>query len=328
MKMRLLFSLIIALSTSTFSFSQSNIRFSQLNFAQGVNNPASIAYDAKIMVDLIGRNQWLGLDGAPTTIALNGQYEIDADMAVGLNVFHDRIGVNQTTAVNAQYSYRMFTGNGNVFSLGVGLGLDNHIIDYASAQTTIANDPAFQNTFSRVTFQASVGAYYYAPRFYAGISAPQIFRPSFQVNGKAKITPVPHYYFSTGFYFGGDRYVFNPHMQIKGLADAPIAGDLVLRNTFNGRFSLNIGYRTENSIIAGFDILVTPMMRAGYSFNYDVANLSRAKGMSNELYIGLAFPYHNDRSAFDKRRYISNKGGFKRTYRKKQNNMRKTRFNR
>lgn len=311
-----------------FSYSQSNIRFSHLNFAQGVNNPASIAYDAKIMVDLIGRNQWAGFDGAPTTIALNGQYEIDGDMAVGLNVFHDRIGVNQTTAVSAQYAYRMYTVAGHIFSLGLGAGIDNHIIDYASAQTTTVNDPAFQNTYSRVIFQASLGAYYYAPRFYFGVSAPEIFKPNFDPSGKAKLSPEAHYYLSTGFYLGSGRYVFNPNIQVKALRNAPIAGDIVLRNTFNGRFSFSVGYRTENSIIAGIDMLITPMMRAGYSFNYDVGPLSRAKGMSNELYLGFAFPYRDDRSDFDKRRYISTKGGFKRTYRKRQNRNRKTRFNR
>lgn len=325
MKLRIL-TFLCCILIGAQSFGQGNIRFAQLNFAQGINNPAALAFDGKIMVDLIGRNQWFGFDGAPTTFALNGQYELDGDMAVGLNVFHDRIGVNQTTAVSGQYAYRMFTQSGGVFALGLGLGIDNHIIDYASATTTIENDPAFANYYSRVLFQASVGAYYHAPRFYFGVSAPQIFRPGFDVDGKGKLKPEPHYYLSTGFYLGSGNYMFNPNIQVKAVSNAPIAGDLILRNTFGGRFSVVVGYRTENSIIAGIDFLISPMLRAGYSFNHDVGKLARVKGMSNELYIGLAFPYRDDRSAFDKRRYISTKGGFKRTYKKNQNRNRKTRF--
>lgn len=325
-----LIKLLVVLVIAQTSFGQNNIRFSQLNFAQGINNPAALAYDARIMVDMIGRNQWFGFEGAPTTFALNGQYEIDGDMAVGLNVFHDRIGVNQNTAISGQYAYRMYTRGGGIWSLGLGLGVDNHSIDYSSTETTMANDPEFQASIYRTLFQASVGAYYYAPRFYVGLSAPEIFQPKLDAGGKGKLWPVPHYYFSTGFFFTNQdgNYTFNPNIQIKGTQNAPIAGDIILRNTFSGRFSFVAGFRTEMSIIAGIDFLISPMMRAGYSFNYDVGNLSRAKGMSNELYLGLAFPYRDDRSDFDNRRYVSNKGGFKRTYRKSQNRHRRTRHNR
>ena len=325
-----LIKLFIVLIIAQQSFAQSNIRFSQINFAQGINNPAALAFDARIMVDMIGRNQWFGFDGGPSTFALNGQYELDGDMAVGLKVFHDRIGVARTTAVSGQYSYRMYTQSGGIFSLGIGLGIDDHSLDYASTQTITPNDPAFRNSYYRTMFQASVGAYYYGPRFYLGVSAPEIFRPRFDAGGKGKMWPEPHYYLSTGFFFSNadGSYTFNPNIQVKGLANAPVAGDIILRNTFRGRFSLIAGFRTEMSIIAGVDMLITPMLRAGYSFNHDVGNLATAKGMSNELYVGLAFPYRDDRSAFDKRRYVSNKGGFKRTYRKSQNRKGRTRHNR
>ena len=89
--MKTIYTLFLLIATNSL-FAQNTIRFAQVNFAQGVNNPASLAYDGKLMADIIVRNQWFGFEGAPTTIALNAQYEIDADMAVGLNVFHDRIG--------------------------------------------------------------------------------------------------------------------------------------------------------------------------------------------------------------------------------------------
>jgi type IX secretion system PorP/SprF family membrane protein len=321
--------LIISVLVSGFGFTQTGIRFSQLNFAQGINNPAAIAFDGQIMVDMIGRSQWMGFDGAPNTFALNGQYEIEGDMAVGLNVFHDRIGVNQTTAVSGQYAYRLFTQTGRVIAMGVGLGIDNHIIDYGSSTTTIPDDPAFMNSYSRVLFQASVGGYYYAPRFYAGVSLPEIFQPRFESSGKARPRPLLQYYFNAGWFIsGGENYTFNPNIQVKAVENAPLAGDLILRNTFMGRFSVVVGYRTEHSVIAGIDMLITPMLRAGYSFNHDVGKLARAKGMSNELYIGMAFPYRNSRNDFDRRRYVSTKGGFKRTYRKHQNRNGRTRHNR
>ncbi len=308
------------------SNAQSNIRFSQLNFAQGINNPAALALDGRIMVDMMARNQWFGVDGAPWTFALNGQYELMSDMAVGFNVYHDRIGATETTSFAGQYAYRALFENARALAFGVGIGADNYILDYASTTTTQAFDPAFANSYYRLMFNSSVGAYYYSPKFYAGFSMPSMFNPGFITSSnKGKLVFDPHYYFSIGFYLGSKRYTFNPNIQIKAVPNAPLAGDIVLRNTFSGRFSFVLGYRTENSLIAGFDMLITPMLRAGYSFNYDVGRLARVKGVSNELYIGLAFPYRNDRYDFGKRQYINNKGTFKTDYRRRTNRHNKRR---
>lgn len=311
--------------SSCLTWAQSNMRISQLNFAQGMNNPAALALDGRIMVDMIGRNQWFGVEGAPWTFGMNAQYEIFNDMAVGLNVFHDRIGVTETTSFSGQYAYRLMGNRSNALAFGLGLGADNFIQNYAATSTTEAFDPAFANSHYRLVFNASFGLYYYSPKFYAGASMPQMFNPGFDTSGRARLVMDPHYYFNLGFYFGEGNYVFNPHIQAKIVYNAPIAGDLVLRNTFMNRFSVNLGYRTENSLIAGFDLLISPMVRAGYSFSHDVGPLARTKGISNELYLGIAFPYRSDRADFGERQYISNKGGFKRDYRRRHNRTVKNR---
>jgi len=317
--MRKLGLIILAFCLQGVVTAQTGVRFSQLNFLQGVNNPAALSIDGSIMVDMVARNQWMGIDGAPTTLGLNAQYEILNDMAVGLNVFHDRIGVHQTTAVSGQYAYRLFFDNNvNALAFGVAAGIDNKISDYASTQTTIANDPAFASSFSRVKFNASVGVYYYSPTFYVGLSIPQMFQNDFSTSDNNSVFSGFHYYLSTGFYISlGENYTLNPHIQVKAVQNAPIAGDLILRNTFMNRFSIVAGFRSEQSIIVGADFLITPMFRAGYSFNYDVGSLSRIKGVSNEIYLGIAFPYRSDRSDFGKRIYINKKGGFRSDYRRK-----------
>ena len=316
---------ILILIASNGLFAQNTIRFAQINFAQGVNNPASLAYDAKIMTDIIVRNQWFGLDGAPTTFALNTQYEIDADMAVGLNVFHDRIGAEMTTSFTGQYAYRINLDDYRSVAFGIGLGLDNSTINYIDLETTTANDPAFGNeNYSKLFFNGSVGVFYNAPKFYIGASIPKLTQNTRGVDGGLR-PQLWHYYMSTGLYVGTKKYTFNPNLQIKAVMNAPIAADLILRNTFVNRFSVIVGYRTENSIIAGVDFLISEFARVGYSFNYDVGKLSKIKGVSNELYLGIAFPYNNDRYSFNHRKYINRNGSPKSDYRKRSNKKHKNR---
>ena len=309
--------LLILILTSLSLSAQNTIRFSQLNFAQGVNNPSALAIDGKLMVDLIGRNQWYGFEGAPTTIALNGQYELNDNMAVGLNVFHDRIGASVTNSFAGQFAYRLKIDSYRFFALGVGLGVDNSVLNLGAAQTTDPNDPAFSfGSFSKTFLNGSFGVYYNSPKFYIGASIPKLFQTARTGVGSGLSPKKWHYMLSTGFYFdAGENYTFNPHIQIKGAVNTPLSADLILRNTF-GLWSLIVGYRTENSIIAGVDFLITENFRAGYSFNYNVDRLASTKASSNELYLGFAFPYRSDRYDFGRRRYIGRKGKPKNDWRK------------
>lgn len=314
MKLKLI--LIIVLIHGAAS-AQNFQRFSQINFSQSFLNPAAISVDAKNQIDLIYRDQWYKFDGAPSTFVGNAQYEIAPDMAVGLSFYNDQIGAYRDNGINAQYAYRLLYDNSNALIFGVGAGVEIKSADLASLSTIQANDPAFAQGYSKVFFNSSFGLYYYSPIFYVGASIPQMFQTNF--SSQDGLRPrFFHYYMSTGWFLeAGENYTFNPNLQVKVVRGAPIQGDLVLRNTFQGRWSLVVGYRSENSIIAGFDVLVTPFMRVGYSFNHDVGELARTKGMSNEFHIGFGLPYRNSRYDFGDPRYINRKGGFRRDYKRK-----------
>lgn len=320
--------LILLLVLSNSLFAQNTARFSQINFAQGVNNPAAIAFDGLIMADLIFRNQWIGVDGAPTTIAFNGQYELNEDHAVGLKIYHDRIGVHNTTSFSGQYAYRAHLDNARSFSFGLSLGADNVVNDLASTQTSIIGDPVFSTSYSQFFFNASFGIYYNAPKFYFGASIPQLFQNTSRGKQTGFEPQEWHYYVSTGLYLdAGSNFTFNPHLQLKTAIDAPMQADLILRNTIKNRFSIVVGYRTTNALIAGVDFLISKNARIGYSFNYDIGTLARTKGGSNELYLGLAFPYHSDRGSFAKRRYLGKKGSYNRNYTNNSHRRRNSRGN-
>lgn len=316
--MKLFVTTLIVFLTHTLS-AQNTTRYSQFNFAQGINNPSALALDGDFMVDLMMRHQWLGVDGAPTTIALNGQYALNNDNAVGFNYFYDKIGAQEFHSFNGQYAYRVRFSADRYLALGASVGIDNRVIIFTGDELGDPNDPAFSTSgaYSRVFFNAGVGLFYNSPNFYFGASIPKLFQNT-RIGKEGGLQALRwHYYGTVGGYIPvGSKFTFNPHLQLKITANAPVSADLILRNTFVNKFSVVVGYRTEQSLIAGVDFLVSQNFRLGYSFNYDIGPLSKVKGMSNELYLGFAFPYNSDRYNFGKRRYISKKGGFKKDYRK------------
>lgn len=298
-------------------FGQNEMRYSHTQFSQSLNNPAALCADAPIQADLYGRNQWLGIDGAPYSFAFNAQYEFNSDMAVGLVAHHDRIGVQETTVIQAQYAYRVPIKRRYVLSFGASVGIDQKAQGLSDLYVRDPNDPSFANFQNRLIFNAGVGIYYRAPRFYSGIGVPRLFQNNYFGDENGFQPPRWHYFSTTGWYLGNERYTFNPIIQLKAAWSAPLNADLILRNVFNQQFAFSVGYRSEHAITAGFDITINNVCRIGYIANYNLFKYSQWGGLSNELYIGVGLPYNYDPNSFYNRKYVNQGGGFKSNYRRK-----------
>lgn len=305
---------------------QNTTRFSQFNTAKGLLNPAAVGTEAKYSAELIYRYQWLGVKGAPSTAGFIGGAELMPQMAVGIGMIHDRIGITQSTTINASYAYRVLFEGDSYLALGVNAGVQNVVSDFAQVQTLDQVDAAFERGYNQWLFNAAVGMYYNGPRMYAGLSIPELIQNSYRGVDKGFTPTRWHYYGTAGFYLGGKgNYMFNPCIQVKSTANAPIQGDLLLRNIFRGSFALTVGYRSENALVAGFDFMIANKMRFGYSFNYNVGKLSTQLGMGHELYLALGLPFYYETNSFAKRRYIGKKGNFKSDYRRRY--IKKKRYN-
>lgn len=309
--MRSLIYILIVLGFTSVN-AQSFYRFGQFNFAKNLYNPASIGSDASFTADLIYRDQWRGVEGSPKTAAFSTSYDIDNSMAVGLSFYNDRIGHNQVNSFSGMYAYRVIFSERNYLSLGIGLGGDHSSWNLADASTTQVNDPAFSQSYSSFKFNASFGVYYRNPKFYLGLSIPQILQNN---NASNWIEPeLNHYHGLIGYYFEiNENMIIQPSLQMKIVRNTPIQADGIVRFLFSN-FGAGIGYRTENSLIASLDYVFLDKLRVGYMFNYDVGKLSRAKGMSNEVYLGIGLPYYFNKDRG--RKYLSKSGKFSSDYRR------------
>jgi type IX secretion system PorP/SprF family membrane protein len=304
-------------------YGQNLYRFSQYNFVKSIYNPAALGADASYTADLIYRNQWNGIEGAPQTIAANGSYDINPNMAVGLNFYNDKIGFNQNNSFSAMYSYRLLFEKRKYLSFGLGLGGDNVAFGGQQATTTVSGDPAFNGSYSKFSFNASFGIYYRTSKFYAGLSMPELFQNKLSGADAGFKVKRWHYMAIAGYYFElSENFILTPSAQIKVAINAPLQADILLRGIYQN-IGATVGFRTEQSMIFGLDYMVKEKVRIGYSFNYDVGQLARAKGMSNEIYLGLGLPYYFNKTSGAQ--YISKKGGFSKGYRKaaKRQNFRK-----
>jgi len=274
--------------------------------------------EASLAFDLIYRNQWAGIDGAPQTAGFAGSYDIHSGMAVGLNFYNDRIGLNQTNSLMLNYCYRLEFDDLRYLSFGIGLGADNISWNLAEASLTQSGDNAFAESHSVFRFNASFGTFYRTDRFHIGLSIPQLMQNSLTGPETGFRPPKWHYFLNTGFRFDiSERFSLHPAAMIKLILNAPVQADFILRGFFANTVGVSVGYRSENSLIAGVDFKVINRLRIGYAFNHDVGKLARTKGMSHEVTLGLGFPYYAGRDGLGQQRYYNKKGGYRTNFKRK-----------
>jgi type IX secretion system PorP/SprF family membrane protein len=297
---------------SLITSAQNLYRFGQYNFTKSIFNPAALGADASITADLVYRNQWRGIDGAPQTAAFNGSYDLNSSMAVGINFFNDRIGLNQTNSFLAMYSYRLLFDERKYLAFGLGLGGDNYSWSLNDATTQTPDDPAFQGNYSAFRFQSSFGIYYRTHNYYLGFSIPQFFQNTAR-SSRFKADQL-HYNFIGGYYLElTDDFILHPSTQLKLVPNAPLQVDLQVRGIYQF-MGLSLGYRTENALIAGLDIMLKERVRIGYMYNFDLGKLSGVRGGSGEIYLGMGLPYYFNKTQGSK--YMGKNGNFNRNYRR------------
>lgn len=312
------YALLISL-ISFYSIGQTNTRFSQFNVAKGLLNPGALGVEAKVSTELIYRTQWTGQQGAPSTFGFVGSYELTPSHAIGIGAMYDQFGLAKSTTVNAGYAYRVHFNDEQFLALGAHVGIQNVNNDYSRLFLIQQNDPAFLQSYNQWRFNAGFGMYYNGPRMYIGYSIPFLMNNIHTGPNNGFRINMWHHYITSGFYFANRRgsYIFNPCVQVKFIPNSPIQGDLILRNIINGQMAFSVGYRTENALIAGFDVMISNVARIGYSFNYNMGRYSQFMATSHELYVAMGLPFYYDNNKFGRRQYMNKKQNFSREYTKR-----------
>lgn len=140
-----------------------------------LNNPAAAGLntDDGYHIRLLHRNQWLGVNDAPTTqiIAVDKRSN-DEKTGIGITAFNDKTHILSQQGIRFAYAYHF--GNPQLvttpenkpkweyqFSLGLNGGFINRRVDLSNALLKSPNDPLLMNhSLNHVAFDAGVGGDY------------------------------------------------------------------------------------------------------------------------------------------------------------------------
>jgi type IX secretion system PorP/SprF family membrane protein len=286
------------------SFAQQFPQFSHNMFNMMTINPGFAGSSGEMRATLIGRQQWVGLEGAPNT----NLFSIDAATnlfgirsGVGLNVIQDKIGFDNDFFLNLAYSYRTDLGAGTL-GVGVGLGLasislkPNWFIPEGDNFTPAESDLAIPDESSKMGFDLNAGIYYYTAKYYLGASTTHITQTQFDL---LKGTPslARHYFFTGGVTFPlpFPQYEITPSAFVKfdGTAAQYSVNALV---TYNKKIWGGITYRLGDAVVAMAGIKLLNGLKIGYAYDLSINKLSSYNNGSHEIMVNYQFNINFDKT--------------------------------
>jgi len=119
--------LLLAISSNYGCWGQQEAMFTQYMFNGLAINPAYAGSHQTLEFTALARQQWAGLEGAPSTQTFTAHSPLsNRSIGLGLSIIHDKIGVTSQFGVYGAYSYRIQFNNKGVLSMGLQAGFTQY----------------------------------------------------------------------------------------------------------------------------------------------------------------------------------------------------------
>jgi type IX secretion system PorP/SprF family membrane protein len=305
LKIAFLFLTLIPLTV----WSQQDPLSSQYMFNTMTYNPGIAGTSGMICATALNRQQWLGFDGAPKTTVFHITAPVSPfgiKSGVGLLLVSDNIGFDKDINVSAAYSYLMDVGMGKL-GLGISLGIIDKALEPSwkipsgDGFTQASEDPLIpENKESVIAFDAGIGAYYKADKYYAALSVTHINQPKvkYTKGNSTAITYISRHYYLTGGY---TLQLTNPSFELLPSFFAYSDGKVLQFNVtslvrYNKKVWGGVSYRAGDALtgMVGFELYNG--IRVGYAYDFPLSDIRKNTSGSHEFMVNYCFDLSTGKS--------------------------------
>ncbi len=223
--------------------------FSQYFLNPYLYNPAALGNSGYNEVNLTYRQQWLGINDAPTTQAFNVQLPTRKSLSFGVNFYNDKAVLLNTSSLALGLAYQANISEGHFikFGLSTGVGFNN----FDLSQVDNPNDPALVDVLSQTSFlTGQFGIYYYVKGLKLGFSLPQLYKynaidtTDFQ---KVTIDQLDNFIFSASYRFnlGASKVGLEPFGMYRRSEMLPSIMEAGVMLDYNDLFWIGGSYRKD-----------------------------------------------------------------------------------
>lgn len=305
---------------------QQRPHYTQYILNQYILNPALSGIENYTDVKISGRDQWVGLQGAPRTAYLTvhmpvgkKDYKTSATSfnvpgqnprgtsywenytasephhGVGFSIVNDATGAYNRFNANLSYAYHLGLSARANLAAGFSAGISRIGRNGSKDNFGVVNpvDPA-QGTAGdlyRITPDLNVGLYLYSSDYFVGLSGQQVIpqKISFSSDtGSMKL--IPHLFATAGY-----RFLLNenlnavPSVMMKYVSGSPTTPqfDFNLKLQYQDLLWVGGSYRLDNGYAAMLGLNVGNTFNVGYAYDFTTTVLNTASRGTHEVVIGF-----------------------------------------
>ena len=279
-----------------FVFARTNAQqygqMSQYMFNKMVVNPAFAGNSPVLNVSLDYRKMYMGFEGAPTTQFLTASIPFQLkNMAVGLKVINDKVGVNNSLSFDAIYAFQIGFGKGKL-SMALEGGILNSSINYDGLARDDENDDAIPvKKISKLVPNADFGVYYNTDKWYIGATAYHLIQGKIDYSGAGVGEKLAtHLFFIAGYNYSMSKDVkLEPSILLKNVKGVPVQLDINAMVDYKNMLSVGVSYRIKDAlaIIASFNLMEE--LRIGYSYDLSMSELKTYHSGTHEIMLSYSY---------------------------------------
>jgi type IX secretion system PorP/SprF family membrane protein len=249
---------------------------------------------------VFSRNQWTGIEGAPTTHAVSFDGALKPNKAgLGGVIQYDQSGLFTNVSALAAYAYRIDINDNSNLSFGLSAGLLSTGYDFSNAVVKTSGDPNLQ-TETTTSFDGIFGMHYNLSKFQIGVALPHLFASSASnFNAKQSL-----YYKLSRQYLINTKYNFvlneNTHIEpmvvLRAQPGTPFQYDANVVAYFKqDKIWAGVMYRSYKAITPMIGVKLHDQFVLGYTYDYAFGGTyNKQVAQTHELMIGFNLKKRDD----------------------------------
>lgn len=296
--MKKLIIILISTLVANFTFAQQDVQFTQFVFNKLAYNAGYAGSKDALSTNAIYRNQWTGIDGAPTSVRINAHTPFFHNRCgIGISYTNDQIGILNSNAIDVNYAYRIPIGNELTLALGANVNFEFLRADWTKADLVDSDDDLIplENT-KKTSPNFGMGAYLQHENYYVGIAMPKMLRNSLYREDTDISRSLRN--FKSVYLMGGAVFTVTDFIQFKPSAlvsmnpNAPIDLDVNAMFLFLNKLWVGASYRMGDSVDALVAYQFSDQVLAGLAFDFTTSELNDFTTGSYELMLQYDFIYN------------------------------------
>ena len=291
----IVFSLTVGIVCNNSITAQQEAQFSNFVANAIFYNPAVVGGKDCLELKSGYRNQWIGIDGAPSTTFLSfstsviNPTRLFSESHIGLGgYFQDEsFGSFKKTTFNLSYSYSFLIKPKVTFAFGIHAGIQQLGIDAGSIHLFQRNDPILDGSGKIVLVpDGGVGCFFENDNWYVGYSLKNMVMNNWQnliISEDSRLNI--HHFLMTGKRFYGKKLNFVPNLIVKHAGRSIPAADINFNFEYKNLLNVGVSYRNFDAFSALFHLNILDHINLYYAYDITTSNIQKMGSNTHEFIV-------------------------------------------